>query len=452
MSSWHPQKALGPMRASSIVRAATLLAFLLLAGCLQATPWSPSATHRPLVNWRADCSIEADPSPGGGVCVRLLAANSDPQLEASLATDPQDARTVAVTWTVRHGGASHIYAAVTHDAGRTWRTTLLEDPTAGLPGIDDYAFDSIAAFGPDGTLFVMYGGNDPRPDEQLGPTSRITVAATTDVGADWSYHRLTEGPIAVLWDFMDLAVAPDTGELYVVAGSTGYRGVWLWASHDEAATWGGPTPVVPPTAPQEADATLPRISAGPSGLVMILRDSVPDAESLVVSHDGGATFGAPILIDFPSTYPSAPAIASDGSVARLVLAAPSANDLVERDSRDGGQTWAGPSTVWAGGHDLKWTAPAIDPHGGLGLLAEDYASCGQAPWAAFALLSDALTDSLQNVTLASSSADRPVACGPTDDYGGAAFASDGSFWAAWSDPRGAASDRIAVAHLVEASS
>ncbi len=193
-----------------LVKSGSVLLASVLVACGQSSPdsslndsvssSSPSAESGALL----DCTIpNAAPLPGGGICVQILAPTSERQREASIATHPTDSNTVLVTW--REGEFSvepHIYAGITKDSGAHWNIQRLTDPAFQanrLPGTRSYGFDSTAAFGPDGTAYVLYGGEYEHLDSNgvdiypRGHGQGMTLAVSVDDGNTWTYHGEPDG-------------------------------------------------------------------------------------------------------------------------------------------------------------------------------------------------------------------------------------------------------------------
>lgn len=438
------------MRASSL-----LLATLLLAGCVS----GPPATLEPAAGapeaWPAlvpSCAPPAAAPPDGGVCVQWLGDPAERNLEASLAVSPVDPDTVLVAWTVREKGAvwsnARVLAGITTDGGRTWRTTVLNDPSVeDLPVAEGYSFDQRALFAPDGTALVLYGGEMQRIATVADGISRITLASSKDGGESWSYSRVAEMP-AVTFDYFGFAAAADTGDLYVATVELVSGGVWFWRSLDGGASWEGPKPLYASAVAPHGIHRVPHVAAGADGFVIAVTIAALDTgmgataagTAALVSRDGGASFeperqvapsryfdlvAAPVAIEMRDGEPRAHVlVAGEGGIYDVV-------------SLDGGASWEEPTLLArlpAG--RAYWAVPALSPEGVMhALVRTDEASAPR--W----------TVTLGETVLATH--DRLANGGAAgEDYGGLAFATDGSLWVAFSDPRPGATERIAVAHLV----
>jgi hypothetical protein len=415
--------------------------------------------------------------PGPGACARFFDVRGHPAFEAHLAVHPTDPRTVLLTWKDEppdlHAFAHDIWAALTQDDGATWKVTQLFDPSVNdttPPGFVNHEFDSVARFGPDGTAYVLYGGSltrvQPLPEAtglqaNVDGSTRMTVARSRDGGGSWSYHPLHGmAGDAFLADFMDLAVAPDTGQLYVAAhvltGTPLILGTWLWTSADQGATWSLGMPVRVPT-PLD-DPLFPRLAAGRGGLLALTTldpgvgdlagNAAPDA-MVAVSRDGGATFESPVVVAkdldtvtgevWPSVWHP------PGQPARIEVLVPSARDLTLVRSGDAGATWDAPLRLAQAPEGTRhgWAVLSHGPDGAAYALRR----FGSAEPDRFGL--DMLRlrpgGAVERADLADTP-DRPGAYRVGDDYGGLAVGPDGRAWAAWSDPRGE-HPRIALARL-----
>jgi BNR repeat-like domain len=175
------------------------------------------------------------------------------------------------------------------------------------------------------------------------PGTSILVRASSDGGTTWSPLVFVCGIACknVGWQFdPQLAVAAD-GTLYAAWLNTFNPGTVLSKSYDHGRTW---------TAPVTMNGNLtyndkPTLVISPSGKdVYITFDDKADAY-VVVSHDYGASFGAPIKTNSDAyTYLGyGGAVAPNGNVYFAQTGEPksgSGNEPVSLvTSRDGGQTW-----------------------------------------------------------------------------------------------------------------
>lgn len=352
--------------------------------------------------------------------------------EVSLAVDPKDARRVLVVW---QEDASRIWTARTGDRGRSWQVEVLHDP-ATLPGTDREGFDPTAAIGPDGSMYVLMGV----PAVPGG----ITLVRRDPRG--WSFHRVdNKAGEAHGWDAMHLAVAPDSGELYVVAQSGNHRGIGFWQSSDRGDSW---TTVRFPHLENASNATplredgaeyWPRVAAGPNGLVLLVTKALFGQLRATASVDHGSTFG-PLtsLTERPlHNFIGVPA-AFDGSVAVAAYVTDS-QFTVLRSARGTAPWRSARFPRKSAGYVTDWSTVAVDK-GTVWILHTEAAQ----PRGWRVLLTRIRGQSVKTATLEQLPAQRPRGTGAGDEYGGLRIARDGCVWAAWSEPTPGGGPAIAV--------
>lgn len=407
------------------------------------------------------CDVGERVALSGGLCAAVVGAPYERDREVSLATHPTDPQTVLVTWRQGEiGGEAHILTGYTTDGGATWRVTTLENRGHDPPGgesLDSYGYDSIAAFGADGTGYVLYGGD--RTGAQA--FDRLTLAKTRD-GATWSYSMVYEGPIGVASpDYPDLAVAPDGKHVFVVTYSVTLapvsEGVWLWTSDDGGVTWSLPRVILPASALQHHYA--PRITAGEDGLVVIATNTIspepssegvspndgPTAAWVAISRDGGATFDPPRNVrDYEQgsgIYSKAAGVINDpvalhGKTVSLVYG--DEGRFIGYRSPDAGHTWGDPVELGSFGGPAIYTSVASAPDGGVAAMTrygtEDLFGISLLRWSdAGAVVTTLHEDSLRG------------AYELGDDYGAIGVARDGAAWIAWAIPGAARVEDVWVA-------
>lgn len=353
--------------------------------------------------------------------------------EVSLAVDPDDSDRVVVAW---QEDIRRIWAAWTEDAGRNWTVELLRDPAAPPLDSPQEGFDPTARIGPDGTMYVLMGGiATPAPGVSL--SGGITLARRADDA--WSFHHVDDLGPPHLWDAMHLAVAPDSGDLYVVAQSIDHRGIGFWQSSDGGDSWSVlrfpqlENPQGAPRLVQDGFDYWPRVAAGPEGLVLLVTKALlsqGDQIRVTVSLDGGDTFGpvTPLtdgrldgrLVGIPADFDGALAVAgyaTDTGIAILRARRATGRWAVTRLPRpepgffpDWSTVVAVKRTVW-----VLHTEEARRPR-----------------W--HVLLTRVDGESFDTTVLADMAARQPRGDRAGDEYGGLGIAPDGSVWAAWSEP------------------
>jgi hypothetical protein len=467
-----------------------MAALILLGGCVshQGEDRGADAPHPAALH--AICAADAVlPSHGIGICTQVLAPAQDREREASIAAHPTDPNTILVTW--RNGeldAATSIEAAYTNDAGAHWAFTALHDPALpAMPFQYTYSWDSTARFGPEGTGYILYGGEQHRTDLPGGavatPDYRMTLAATRD-GKTWTYHSFDDGPAALATsaDYMDLAVAPDTGRLVVVAyadavppavaaPTSAPEGIWSWTSDDHGATWSTPTIADREisSSPQDpfaaSEQTNPRVLAGPGGLVLLTTNTLGPLANLTsgchpcsgvsgvltISHDGGTSWGEPRPIyqysdpdGFLFNDPSS--IWTDATGLHAALVYGENGNVTGLRSDDGGLTWTAPVHLAAtppGTRHVFLRAEARD----AGVWASYRWGSNDPPRFGASIL-HWTPSGVENLTVA----DWPSNGIPTgrtgygDDYGAVAVTSDGTAWMAFADGE-SGGERVRVAHV-----
>jgi len=364
--------------------------------------------------------------------------------EVSLATDPADPRRVLVAW---QEDISRVWSAVTRNAGRSWTVRLLHDPVAPALTGSQEAFDPTAAIGPDGTLYVLMGGLvQPAPGASL--TGGITLARSVR-GDRWDFHHVDEAGTAHVWDAMHLAVAPDTGRLYVVAQSIDHRGIGFWRSNDRGGTWSStrfPQVETPEGAAQVAQDGFefwPRIAAGRRGLVLLVTKALLDNVTTAVSRDGGDSFEPVRPLGIPTVTGRLVGLPAAVDRTTAVVAYVTERGVVVLRSSTGGAPWR---ASWSARPDdagePDWSSVAAR-NGVTWVLHTD-----KAPGDAWRVrLTKSFGSGSSTRVLAEVAAPRPRGESAGDEYGGVALAPDGTLWAAWSEPREGRSPVIAVMRI-----
>lgn len=449
---------------------------LLLAGCLEENLPSPVSDFEPGSPWVRDCVTVSAPVHD---CLRFFNGEhrGENQTEVSLATYLADSDKVLVSW--RDLGPGNVRAAVTHDGGKTWVVSTLRNPAVmSAPEVSQISFDPTSVFLQDGTPAVLYAGENPYygttvAGEELGyiGSDRFTFAWSPDAGSTWRYQVVSGIPGGLFHaDFMHMAVAPDTGRLSVVAMMFFYpavalvpEGTWLWTSDDNGRSWSVPQRLELPTDVHFS----PRIAAGPDGVLVVVTygglrtwmsalDPVSSKGVFVtLSRDAGATWTTQrVTMDDRLGFPGyGPAILhNDAETIEVVLAYQRNVSLVR--SIDGGDTWAEPQKVGDLPADYDWWAiGAGDGKGQTVVLAQYDSDCEAAAEArqwGVDLFHEESDQTFRRLPMAGPLAKGVVdGCNGGNDYGGLAFAADGSLWAAWADPRGGDdASGIAVTRLV----
>jgi hypothetical protein len=309
--------------------------------------------------------------------------------------------------------ASRCGLAISHDAGRTWRRTVLPAQTVQSP----LCSDATAAAGPDGTFYAAtitfnqptspLPGVTPETLPRLtnvdpGQGSADVVIRSTDGGRTWSYPPVDaignrtaadraryapgsnpatggEGTSDRPW----ITVDQQTNTVYVEAtadviqfnGST-HNESWVTASHDHGRSFGTVYPVDSPKFPQSGAAA---VAAGHGVLAVAYAghasDQSTDGVVFETSHDDGKTFRRHILAaPAPSSAPFGVYLAGDSAAAgHYAVAVPGSGDnMLVYLTADSGRRWT--HTSVAVGTDRPWVA--FSPGGTLGVMGRVATSDG----------------------------------------------------------------------------
>lgn len=175
-----------------------------------------------------------------------------------------------------HGNATEIasqpsvaaFAWRTTDTGRTWTGPMRATPNPAITG----------------KPLVTPSGNIVFPYCEQGTAARnVTLASSSDGGATWSQHVVTQS--RACRQVPSLA-QDDTGNLFMVWNDvlgTGYYVVYYAASADGGVTWSAPRLVSSPT----QNALFPAVTAGASDKVDIVyyRQNWNAPESGILAHN-----------------------------------------------------------------------------------------------------------------------------------------------------------------------
>ncbi len=319
-------------------------------------------------------------------------AETDTVAEPSIAIDPANPLvmlTGAQEGRFSNDGAVETGYATSQDGGRTWADGNLPKLTTAVGGPFQRSTDIAVAFAPRGTAYAETGSYD-----QTNPTSTIAVQASTNGG-------LTFGRPSLVTDDHDPMILNDKNWIAVdtFAHSRYYGRIYaVWSrfittvigkhavthapgtvsySDDQGRTW-SPMHFIT-AADANTEDLLPLVQ--PDGSVTVtylLTVGTKDYEMAQTSHDGGATWGAPVKISafLGSELPGmrtglAPAAAADPSTGLLYATwqdtrynSRGLNDIVLSVSADGGRTWSTPRVVNPQIPGLDRFSPAIAAAGG----------------------------------------------------------------------------------------
>ena len=271
------------------------------------------------------------------------------------------------------GGADGIGWALSRDSGRTWRSGILPALTAASkpPGQAPRASDPAVAYDAAHSAWLIATlvlGNN---------FTALGISRSTD-GATWSAPVLAANFVSNQlaydkeWVGCDnTSTSPYAGSCYLVYTDEVAGSIAEEVSHDGGATWSAPVTVTSAFG-IDAEGALPVIQ--PSGALTVVLDAGDSGIYAVRSVDGGATFGLPVGVSAISEAPRAflrapplPAAAVDASGRIYVVWADcvfrpgcAGNTIVLSTSTDGA-TWSAPARVPGAGFDSFVPAIAADP-------------------------------------------------------------------------------------------
>ena len=247
--------------------------------------------------------------------------------EPTLAVDPKNPQRMAIAY--REGGQRSVCSlALSSDAGASWHTQDLIGPQGRLPwdSTDTLCYESLAAFGPDGTLYYAVQATIAFRD----PFSRVLVTSSPDgvafsdpVDVDPGQSRAPGALGGGDW-YPRLAVNPTSGELFVrwtrYASRNATAESIVASSTDHGMSFS--TPVVASPSPDAAQATS-LIDAFGTAIAVAADGTVYTSWLDLTKRNAGCTFArAPVTTTCALPVP-------------LEVAA----------SRDGGRSFAPPAVV-----------------------------------------------------------------------------------------------------------
>lgn len=362
-------------------------------------------------------------------------------------TDPQIAAVSFQAWRDEGESGWRVFCIVTTDGGASWRTWNATPIAPVLPAgpDDEHQFDASVAFGKDGALHVAYG------DSARGPLEtpldfKVVVATSRDLGETWDVRPLPSPGPGIAWDYLNVAAARDSEDVYVVANVIG-AGPWFWRSGDAGETWSNPLPLLPSVGvPARPLYSIPHVAAGRDGLVVVtMRAS--GTFLATASADAGATFSGwrPVLAgDDVGGSVGRGLVVRGGAEEPIEFYAAFGERIVRAFSSDAAATFGDAQEVATAPAPIRWVTSAAGAQDRTVVLTTFASGDADAWGAALDLVEDGMASRrLLLAPLGDARAPRGGAAG--DDYGGVAVAADGAVWAAWSDPRGNDTPRVSVA-------
>ncbi len=222
------------------------------------------------------------------------------QVEPHIAVDPNNPQIVVAVFQQGRfpdGGSTALGYATSHDGGQTWVTGDLPQLTVATGGPFERGSDPVVAFGPDGSVYAQtLVFTDPR--------SAVAVQRSDDGGLTFGAPVLTQDDSdpSVFndknWIAVDtFATSPHRGRVYSAwdQGNSVGQPILLRVSDDRGQTWGPRVTVS--SATSGGLGAIPLVQ--PDGALTVIYEdfTAGDDEVAQTSHDGGVSFGPPVVID-----------------------------------------------------------------------------------------------------------------------------------------------------------
>lgn len=316
----------------------------------------------------------------------------DTQTEPDIAIDPANPQIISADFQQGRdgpfGGSQAPGYATSHNGGRTWVDGNLPRLTRAVGGPFALASDAVVTFGPDGSAYAQT-----IPFNEANPRSAVAVQHSADGGLTFAKPSLVtdDDSINIFNDKNWIVVdsnrhSPHYGRVYSVwsrfittgsgrAAATHSPGAVSW-SDNHGKTW---SPIHFTTGPKaNTEGLIPLIH--PDGSITVIYDltvGAKDFEAAQTSHNGGATWSAPVTVGqfLGSGVPGLrtgglPSAAIDPSTGKMYVVwqdtrfNPSGlNDIVLSTSTNG-QTWTAPQVVNPRVSGLDRFTPAVAAAGG----------------------------------------------------------------------------------------
>ena len=236
----------------------------------------------------------------------------DTQTEPDIAIDPANPQIISADFQQGRdgpfGGSQAPGYATSHNGGRTWVDGNLPRLTRAVGGPFSLASDAVVTFGPDGSAYAQT-----IPFNEANPRSAVAVQHSADGGLTFAKPSLVtdDDSINIFNDKNWIVVdsnrhSPHYGRVYSVwsrfittgsgrAAATHSPGAVSW-SDNHGKTW---SPIHFTTGPKaNTEGLIPLIH--PDGSITVIYDltvGAKDFETAQTSHNGGATWSAPVTVD-----------------------------------------------------------------------------------------------------------------------------------------------------------
>lgn len=286
---------------------------------------------------------------GGALDTPPAAAN---QLSPSVAAGP--AGQIFYAWQETRGAdTGDIFAAPLGGAPPTGRRGVRVDDT-GVAAVEQAA--PSLAVDASGALHVVW------EDLRGGGLRRLFYASSANNGASWSANTLLTGALPALSHRSPHLVAGPDGALYLAWDS----GSDILFSRRVGGVWSAPAPI---NAPRDVDRDLPRLAFDDAGRLLAAwedrRGAAPAIYVARLDQPAGGAWGAEVRatpVGVAAAQPSL-AVGADGALYLAYQGAPGIFIVV---SADGGASWGAPQRLDDGSGNA-FTNPrlAVDAAGGV---------------------------------------------------------------------------------------
>jgi hypothetical protein len=346
--------------------------------------------------------------PGG--CAVPGSPTFDSEAEPSFAVNPKNPRNAIAVWQqdrfVVDGGALSNIVAVTKDGGATWKRVLVPGISRCTGGPDERTSDPWVSIGPDGTAYLatLTFTDDPAlaAGGLAGPTNQV-VSRSSDGGLTWSApvtvianghyndrEAITADPHqpGVAYEaFVDrLGAFGETGVNEFSKTTDGGASFSPPQSNYTAAPLNLPDPTIITVQP---DGTLVDVFMLANATAVAPGPDIPFKVMAMRSTDGGTTWSQPVTIDqVPPVQPEDESTNTEVRAFPIISAATAPdgtlyvvyNDIQSMDrtriklavSRDNGLTFSAPSVVRSLATQAFIPSVAVDGHGVVGVLWDDF--------------------------------------------------------------------------------
>ncbi len=295
------------------------------------------------------------------------------QAEPHIARSPVDPETLVATFQegrFADGGAVDCGYSVTHDGGLTWTRALIPSLTTITGGPYFRASDPVAGIDRGARIFLCTEG----ATNSAFTTGAVVVSRSVDGGATFSAPSVVfqptdnstfpDKPWMAVNTFDNTATVGRILVTWTLFGTTDASPIYRAYSDDHGVSWSAAAPIH--DIDTQAQGSQPMFL--PDGQVAIVywnfADSgfggddaltAPEEIDIVLSHDGGVSFGAPIRITTVTRYdqPSIrngvflPSATTDRTTGAIYVVYQARNSLAQprilfTKSTDGGLTWTMP--------------------------------------------------------------------------------------------------------------